>query len=57
VHKKTFQYRLYPTRQQERKLEATLNECRWLYNHFLEERKNAWEERQVSLRLYEQYDA
>ena len=33
---------------------ATLHECRWLYNHFLEERKTAWEERQESLRLYDQ---
>lgn len=33
---------------------ATLDECRWLYNHFLEQRKNAWEERQESLRLFDQ---
>jgi putative transposase len=51
---KTFQYRLYPTREQETKMTATLDECRWLYNHFLEGRKTAWEERQESLRLYDQ---
>ena len=51
---KTFQYRLYPTREQETKLQATLHECRWLYNHFLAERKTGWEERQESLRLYDQ---
>lgn len=33
---------------------ATLNECRWLYNHFLEERKTAWEARQETPRLYDQ---
>ena len=35
---KTFQYRLYPTKAQETKMNATLDECRWLYNHLLEER-------------------
>src|SRR5438034_6320538 len=35
-------------------MNATLAECRWLYNHFLEGRKSAWEERQESLRLYDQ---
>src|SRR6476646_9336207 len=52
--RKTFQYRLYPTREQETKLETTLAECRWLYNHFLASRKTAWEERQESLCLYDQ---
>jgi putative transposase len=51
---KTFQYRLYPTKAQETKMRATLDECRWLYNHLLEGRKTAWEERQESLRLYDQ---
>jgi putative transposase len=35
-------------------MKATLDECRWLYNHFLEARKNAWEEGQESHRLYDQ---
>jgi putative transposase len=48
---KTFQYRLYPTAEQERLLETTLDECRWLYNHFLEERKTAWEERHERVTL------
>jgi putative transposase len=52
---KTFQYRLYPTKAQETKMRATLDECRWLYNHFLEARKTAWEERGESLRLYDQH--
>jgi putative transposase len=51
---KTFQYRIYPTKKQERALEQTLSECRWLYNHFLEDRKTAWEERQESVGLYDQ---
>ncbi len=36
-------------------LQGQLDECRWLYNHFLEERKQAWEERQESLSLYDLY--
>ena len=30
-----------------------LEECRWLYNHLLEQRKNAWEQCQTSLSLYD----
>jgi putative transposase len=54
---KTFHYRIYPTRKQQRALELYLDECRWLYNHFLEQRKTAWEERQESLGLYDQHGA
>jgi putative transposase len=52
--RKTFEYRLYPTKQQQRLLDAQLEECRWLYNHLLAERRDAWEQRQESLRLYDQ---
>jgi putative transposase len=52
---KSFQYRIYPTKKQERLLNATLNECRWLYNHFLEQRKTAWEERHETIGLYDQH--
>lgn len=31
-----------------------LEECRWLFNHFLEQRKNAWENNGNSLSLYGQ---
>jgi len=51
---KMFQYRLYPTRKQETKLNETLEECRWLYNYLLEKRKNAWEQRGESLTCYGQ---
>ncbi len=51
---KTFQYRLYPNKQQRRLLDQQLEECRWLYNHLLAERRDAWEQRQESLRYYEQ---
>jgi putative transposase len=42
--KKTVVYRIYPTKKQLHRLEATLEECRWLYNHLLEARKTAYEQ-------------
>jgi len=33
----TYRYKLYPSRAQEEKLMATLDRCRWLYNHFLDQ--------------------
>lgn len=56
MHKRTFQYRLYPTPAQATVLQATLDECRWLYNRLLEERKLAWEETETSVGLYDQID-
>jgi putative transposase len=53
--RKTFKYRLYPTKEQRRLLDHQLEECRWLYNRLLEERKTAWEQRQESVRLYDQH--
>ena len=35
-------------------MRRTLNECRWLYNHLLEQRRMAWDERRVLLSLYVQ---
>ena len=52
--RKTFKYRLYPNIQQQRLLTDQLEECRWLYNHLLAERRDAWERRQESVRLYDQ---
>jgi putative transposase len=52
--RKTFKYRLYPNKQQQRLLDVQLEECRWLYNELLAARRDAWEQRQESLRLYDQ---
>ncbi len=52
--RKTFKYRLYPNQQQRRRLDQQLEECRWLYNHLLAERRDAWEQSQESVRLYDQ---
>src|SRR5258708_19461755 len=53
--RKTCKYRLYPNNAQRRLLEQQLDACRWLYNRLLEERKTAWEQRQESVRLYDQH--
>jgi len=51
---KTFEYRLYPTKEQRRLLSCQLEECRWLWNTLLAERKQAWEERHETVEYYEQ---
>src|SRR6266480_978313 len=53
---KMFQYRIYPTKKQVQKLNETLGECRWLYNHFLEQRKTTYEQEGQSLSCYNQID-
>ncbi|MDE2095740.1 MAG: transposase [Patescibacteria group bacterium] len=52
--RKTFQYRLFPTKAQETILNAQLEECRWVYNHFLEERKTTYERTKKAPGLYDQ---
>src|SRR2546425_11119834 len=51
---KMFQYRIFPTKKQEKKLNDTLEECRWLYNHLLEMRKTAYERDAISLTCFQQ---
>jgi putative transposase len=52
--KKTFKYRIFPSKSQTTKLDKTLDACRWLYNHFLEERKTVWESEKKSISRYDQ---
>jgi hypothetical protein len=52
--RKTFVYRLYPTRRQRTLLRHTLEECRWLYNHLLEKRKTTYEQTGQGLTRYQQ---
>ena len=52
--RKTFKYRLYPNKHQQRLLDQQVEECRWLYNELLAARRDGWEQRQESLRLYDQ---
>ena len=50
---KSYRYRLSPTTSQVTLLERTLEICRWVYNDTLALRKNAWEQDQRSVSLYE----
>jgi putative transposase len=52
--RKSFQFRLRLTKKQARALQAQLDECRWLYNELLEQRKLAYEELDLSLSKYQQ---
>jgi putative transposase len=40
---RTYQYRLYPTSQQERIMNETIETCRRLYNESLGERSTDWD--------------
>ena len=52
--RKSFQFRLRPRKKQIKLLQIQLDECRWLYNELLEQRKYAYEELDVSLSKYQQ---
>lgn len=52
--RKTFKYRIFPNKSQTTKLQKSLDSCRWLYNNFLEQRKNFWESEKKSLSRYDQ---
>lgn len=52
--RKSFQFRLCPTKKQAAALENQLDGCRWLYNELLEQRKVSYEELDVSLSKYQQ---
>ena len=51
--RKMYRYRLYPTKKQQKILNETLEECRWLYNETLAYRKKAWEQEQRQVSWYE----
>jgi putative transposase len=51
---KTYKYRLYPSKVQQRLLEQAVETCRRWYNACLEERKLAWENEQKSVGKFEQ---
>src|SRR5690606_41657638 len=53
LHKSAYQYRLHLTKGQQRLLEEQLEECRWVYNQTLAARRDAWEQHQKTLGLYD----
>ena len=50
---KTFKFRLFPTKGQRSKMKFILEECRWLYNHILQTRRDAYENDGTTLGLYD----
>jgi putative transposase len=54
VLRKSFQYSLRPTKKQARELDDQLEECRWLYNELLNQRKLSYEELEMPLSKYQQ---
>ncbi len=51
---KSFRYRLYPSKNQERLLSSTIETCRRFYNDCLAERRGAWQNEQRNIGKYEQ---
>lgn len=51
---KSYKFRLNPTKKQAKVLQQTLDECRWLYNTLLEQKKLSYEELDLPLSKYEQ---
>ncbi len=52
--RRTFKYRLYPSKEQTIALDYQLSEARILYNAALQERRDAWKMQKVSLNYYDQ---
>lgn len=51
---RTYQYRLYPTDEQQTALNGILSAARWLYNHALAYRRKRWNESRYSVTYNEQ---
>ena len=51
--RKTFKFRLYPTKPQIRNLQSSLDACRWVYNETLALRSNTYKNTKISLSLYD----
>lgn len=50
---KAFKYRLYPTEKQKEFLEKHFGSCRFVYNHFLALRRDAWQRNKQSISGFE----
>jgi putative transposase len=51
---KSYKFRIFPSKKQIRILNQHLEECRWLYNYCLEERREAWKRNKKSLSCFDQ---
>ncbi len=52
--RKSYKFRIYPTKAQTKTLEMTLELCRELYNAALQERRDAWKLNRISISCYDQ---
>lgn len=52
IHK-SYKFRLYPTKEQEVLLAKHFGSCRFIYNHYLNERKNAYLNNKQSINYYD----
>jgi len=52
--RKTYKFRLYPTKEQQERIQFTLERCRLLYNRLLDERRIAYETEKTTLTYYDQ---
>lgn len=52
--RKSYKYRLYPTKEQREKIQFTLERCRLLYNRMISERRFAYETDRTTLNYYDQ---
>ncbi|WP_445475503.1 RNA-guided endonuclease InsQ/TnpB family protein [Methanococcoides methylutens] len=52
--RKSYKFRLYPTKEQEIVLVKTLDVCRYIYNEFLADRRNAYERCNQGLTTFDQ---
>ena len=53
MHKRTYKYRIYPTKAERTSLQRSLDACRWVYNQALAIRRDAWEQEQKSVSRYD----
>ena len=54
--RRSFKFRIYPTKKQSEKLESTLEVCRELYNAALQEWRDAWKLNRISINFHSQKD-
>ena len=53
--RKTFLYRINPTKAQATRLSKNLEECRWVYNQLLAQREAYWTEAGIAVSMYAQH--
>lgn len=49
---KSFKYRIYPTKQQEQRIQKNFDLCRFVFNHYLEKRIHVWETEKLTYNYY-----